>query len=105
MEKSIRDKVVTRILDGEATSSNEARRAAFANEGVSEPGRALVDKVAKNAYRVTDEDIAAAKSAGLKEDEIFELVVCAAIGQSTRQIENALAALEQATLTAKKESA
>lgn len=62
----------------------------------AEPARALVDKVAKNAYGVTDEDVAAAKSAGLKEDEIFELVVCAAI-QSTRQIENALAALEQAT--------
>jgi hypothetical protein len=97
MEKSIRDKVVTRILDGEGTSSKEARRAAFANEGVAEPARALVDKVAKNAYRVTDEDVAAAKSAGLKEDEIFELVVCAAIGQSTRQIENALAALDEAT--------
>ena len=97
MEKSIRDKVVTRILDGEGTSSKEARRAAFANEGVAEPARALVDKVAKNAYRVTDEVVAAAKSAGLKEDEIFELVVCAAIGQSTRQIENALAALDEAT--------
>jgi hypothetical protein len=97
MEKSIRDRVVTRILDGEGTSSKEARRAAFANEGVAEPARALVDKVAKNAYRVTDEDVAAAKSAGLEEDEIFELVVCAAIGQSTRQIENALAALDDAT--------
>ena len=105
MEKTIRDKVVSRILDGEGTSSKEARRAAFANEGVAEPARALVDKVAKNAYRVTDEDVAAAKSGGLKEDEIFELVVCAAIGQSTRQIENALAALEQATSPASKEQA
>jgi len=105
MEKTIRDRVVSRILDGEGASSKEQRRAAFDNQGVAEPGRALVEKVAKNAYRVTDEDVAAAKSAGLKEDEIFELVVCAAIGQSTRQLENALAALEQATRTAQKESA
>ena len=105
MEKSIRDRVVTRILDGEGTSSKEARRAAFANEGVPESARALVDKVAKHAYRVTDEDVARAKAAGLEEDEIFELVVCAAIGQSTRQIENALAALDEATAHATKESA
>lgn len=97
MKKSIRDNLVSRILDGEGASSKDARRAAFANDGVAEPARALVDKVAKNAYRVTDEDVAAAKSAGLSEDEVFELVVCAAIGQSTRQIENALAALSEAT--------
>lgn len=97
MDRAIRDSVVTRILEGEGASSKEQRRAAFDNVDVAEPARALVDKVAKNAYRVTDEDVAAAKSAGLKEDEIFELVVCAAIGQSTRQLDNALAALEQAT--------
>jgi hypothetical protein len=97
MKKSIRDQVVTRVLEGEGTSSKEQRRAAFDNAGVAEPARALVEKVAKNAYRVTDEDVAAAKAAGLAEDAIFELVVCAAIGQSTRQIESALAALEQAT--------
>jgi hypothetical protein len=97
MEKSIRDKVVARILEGEGTSSKTDRRAAFANEGVPEAGRALIDKVAKHAYRVTDEDVAAAKAAGLSEDTIFELVVCAAIGQSSRQMDNALAALEEAT--------
>ena len=97
MEKSIRDKVVARILEGEGTSSKADRKAAFANEGVPEGARALVDKVARNAYRVTDEDVAAAKKAGVSEDAIFELVVCAAIGQATRQMDNALAALEEAT--------
>jgi alkylhydroperoxidase family enzyme len=97
MEKSIRDNVVARILEGEGTSSKADRKAAFANEGVPEAGRALIDKVAKNAYRVTDEDVKAAKAAGLSEDAIFELTVCAAIGQATRQIDNALAALDEAT--------
>ena len=97
MEKSIRDKVVARVVEGEGTSSNADRRAAFANQGVPEAGRPLIDKVAKHAYRVTDEDVAAAKAAGLAEDTIFELVVCAAIGQATRQMDNALAALDEAT--------
>ena len=45
---------------------------------------------------MTDEDVAAAKAA-LSEDEMFELAVCAAIGQATRQLDNALAALADAT--------
>ena len=57
----------------------------------------LVDKVARHAYRVTDEDIAAARASGLSEDQVFEIVVCAAIGQATRQYDTALAALEAAT--------
>ncbi len=50
-----------------------------------------------NACTVTDEDIAAAKVSGLSEDQVFEMVVCAAIGQATRQYDTALAALEVAT--------
>jgi alkylhydroperoxidase/carboxymuconolactone decarboxylase family protein YurZ len=46
---------------------------------------------------VTDADIAAAKAAGLSEDHIFELVVTAAVGQANRQLESALAALDEAT--------
>jgi len=57
----------------------------------------LIDKVAKRAYTVTDEDIAAAMSSGLSEDQIFEIVVCAAVGQATRQYDTALAALNAAT--------
>jgi alkylhydroperoxidase family enzyme len=57
----------------------------------------LVEKVARHAFKVTDDDIAAVRMAGFSEDQIFELVVCAAIGQATRQYETALAALEAAT--------
>ena len=46
---------------------------------------------------MTEEDVAAAKAAGLREDQIFELVVCAAIGQATRQYDTALAALTAAS--------
>jgi len=36
-------------------------------------------------------------AAGFSEDQIFEVVVCAAIGQATRQRDAALAALAAAT--------
>lgn len=92
-----RKELVTRILEGEGTASRAQRRAAFDNTGFAEPLNTLIDKVTKQAYRVTDKDIAAAKAAGLSEDQIFEIVVCAAIGQAARQHDTALAALEVAT--------
>jgi alkylhydroperoxidase family enzyme len=81
--------------DGRASQAQ--RRAAFNNSGLAEPLSALIQKVAKHAYRVTDDDIAAARASGVSEDQIFELVVCAAIGQATRQYDAAIAALEAAT--------
>jgi alkylhydroperoxidase family enzyme len=56
----------------------------------------LIDKVARHAHNVTDEDIAAALGSGVSENQIFELVVCSAVGQATRQYETALAALVEA---------
>lgn len=92
-----REVLVARILEGPGTASPAQRRAAFANAGLAEPLRTLIDKVAKHAYKVTDADIGAARASGISEDEIFELVVCAAIGQAGRQYDTALAALENAT--------
>jgi hypothetical protein len=91
-----REAVVKRILDGKGKASQPQRRAAFDNAGVAEPARALIDKVVNHASKITDEDVAAVKQT-LSEDEIFELVVCAAIGQATRQLDAALAVLDQAT--------
>lgn len=99
----LRKAAVERALLGPGKASGEARRAAYDNTGVPEAARALIDKVVKTASKVTDEDIAATKRAGLSEDEIFELVVCAAYGQATRQLETALAALDAAAV--KKEGA
>jgi alkylhydroperoxidase family enzyme len=57
----------------------------------------LIDKVANRACRITDEDVAAVRAAGLTEDQVFEIVVCAAVGQASRQYTGALAALASAT--------
>ena len=92
-----REAVNERVRQGDGTASGQDRRSAFDNTNVPDAARSLIDKVTRNAYKVTDEDVAAAKAAGVAEDAIFELVVCASLGQSTRQLESALAALEAAT--------
>ena len=91
----LRRALVSRVLDGPGVATAEARRHAFDNRGVGLPERALVEKVARTAWKVTDADVAAVTAAGRSDDEIFELVVCAALGQSTRQLESALAALKE----------
>jgi hypothetical protein len=89
--------LIARVLDGDGKAPAELRRAAFDNAGLDEPIRTLIEKVTYHARRVTDEDIAAVRAAGLSEDQVFEIVVCAAIGQASRQYKNAVAALASAT--------
>ena len=95
--RQARKVLLARILCERGDASPAQRRAAFDNAGLPEPVSNLVEKVAMHAYKVTDDDIAAVRIAGFTEDQIFELVVCAAIGQATRQYEAALAAVEAAT--------
>jgi alkylhydroperoxidase family enzyme len=40
----------------------------------------LVDKVGRHAYKVTEEDVALALREGYSEDEVFDLIVAAAVG-------------------------
>ena len=88
--------LVVRILEGDGRASRERRLSAFKNEGTDEPLRALVNKVATEPARISDADVAAVKAAGIGEDEVFELVICAAVGAATRQYETALGALAAA---------
>lgn len=89
--------LIARILEGDGAASHAQRRAAFDGAGLTGPVGALVQKVCTHAHAVTDDDFAAARGAGLSEDEAFELVICAAVGEANRQHEAALAALEAAT--------
>ena len=91
-----RKALIARILEGPGDASQNQRRAAFEDAGLEEPLSTLIAKVAQRPREVTDEDIAAARTAGFSEDQIFELVVCGAVGQATRQHDNALAALKDA---------
>ena len=91
--RQARQGLVQRILEGKGTASHAQRRAAFDNAELEEPMHTLIEKVARHSERVTEEDITAPQVSGLSEDQIFELVVCAAVGQATREYETALLAL------------
>jgi hypothetical protein len=95
--RELRAALVRRILEGGGEASPDERRAAFDNRGLAGPLGALVDKVAEHANKVTDEDIRAVSASGRSEDQVFEIVVCAAVGQAARQCEMAFAALADAT--------
>jgi len=85
-----------RVLKGQGQSSQEQRLAAFNNDGLPQWLSALIEKVAHKAYKITDKEIYDAKQTGITEDQLFELIICAAIGQSSRQYESGLNALEEA---------
>lgn len=95
--RAARKAVVTRILEGDGEASRAQRRAAFDNAAPAAPQSTLIQKVATQACKIVDDDIAAVRSSGLSEDQIFELVVCAAVGQAARQYDAALAALAATT--------
>lgn len=96
-KRSIHRALVNRILHGPGGVPEEQRVHAFDGTSLPESLRPLLDKVATKPAQVTDADFATATTAGYTDDQLFELVVCAAVGQSTRQYEAGLAALAQAT--------
>ncbi|HZO49078.1 MAG TPA: hypothetical protein VFB26_02935 [Gaiellaceae bacterium] len=69
------------------------RRASRPDRPVPEAAAAYVAKVRTAAYRVTDDDVARLREAGLSEDEIFELTVAAAVGAGLERLDAALGAL------------
>jgi hypothetical protein len=55
--------------------------------------RPYVEKVARNAYKVTDEDVDALRAAGYSDDAIFELTLAAALGAARIRLAAGLQAL------------
>lgn len=88
--------LVARVLSGPGRASADQRARAFRNDGLDPPLDALIDQVARRPSQVTEADFAAAQAAGLSEDQLFELVICAAVGQSARLYDAGLAALTAA---------
>ena len=90
--------LVERVLYGEGRAAVRERAAAFGGVGVAAGVEGLVGKVVAAPASVSGADFAAGAAAGFSEDELFELVVCAALGQATRQYEAGLAALDEAVV-------
>ena len=94
--QSLHQALVRRILEGPGEAPADLRTRAFANAELPEALHPLLDKVASRSAQVTDADFAAAMEAGFSEDQLFELVICSAVGESSRQYEAGLAALDEA---------
>ena len=90
-----RDAVLRRVLDGAGETDPSLRYAAAEGVGMPDDLRTLVEKVHQHAYRVTDEDIATLQTK-YGDDQLFELIVSAAVGASRQRLMAGLKALEEA---------
>jgi hypothetical protein len=90
-----RDRALASVLDGPAHTESALRNASANNAGLPADLQSLVAKVHAHAYRVTDEDVAAAQ-AKYGDDALFEIIVSAAMGASRQRLEAGLKALEDA---------
>jgi hypothetical protein len=88
--------LVDRVLHGPGQAPAELRARAFSNTDLPSPLQALIGKVVASPADVTDADFAAATAAGFSDDQLFELVIAAAVGQSARLYDAGLAALAEA---------
>ena len=91
----LRDRALETVLRG-AGESDSATRAAAA-DGVDVPAdlRPLIEKIHKHAYKVTDDDVARVQ-AKYGDDQMFEIIVAAALGASRKRLLAGLEALDKA---------
>ncbi len=69
------------------TSANE-------RDGVPELLGKFVDKVARTAYKVTDADINALIEAGYSEEQVFEAIICTAVGAGMLRMDLGVKAMQ-----------
>ena len=91
----LRDRVIQSVLRGPGACEPGTRKAAAEGAGVPADLQALVDKIHRHAYQVTDEDIARLQ-VKYGDDRMFEIIVSAALGASRQRLLAGLRALEEA---------
>jgi hypothetical protein len=91
---ALKEDTAAAVLRGPGTTP-PALRQALARGEPPEELRALVEKIRRHAYKVTDEDFAALR-ARYSEDELFEIVVASVIGAADDRLRAGLRALEDA---------
>jgi len=99
-EKNIHDEEVSvlikTVLESPGITSTELREQVFRAEKIPGLLNEFAAKVRSESYKITDDDIKRLISNGYTEDEIFEVVVCAALGASKPILDAGLNALEVA---------
>ncbi len=83
------------VLSGPGTLDPAVRMAASLSTGLHDALGPYVEKVARHAYQVTDEDITALRQAGYSEDQLFEVTVSAALGAGLVRLEAGLSVLQR----------
>ena len=69
------------------------REAALPDRPAPPAFSAYLEKVRRNAYKVTDHNVQALKDAGFSEDEIFEQTISAAVAAGFERLDAGLRAL------------
>jgi predicted RNA polymerase sigma factor len=92
---ALRARVLQTVLDGPGEADQAIRHAAADGRGVPAELQPLVDKIHAHAYKVTDDDFAELR-AKYSEDQLFEIIVSAALGASRRRLDAGLEALRDA---------
>jgi hypothetical protein len=92
---ALRDGVLRSVLDGPGATEPLLRHAAADGRGLPADLQGVVDKVHRHAYEVTDEDMARLQGQ-YSDDQLFEIVVSAALGASERRLLAGLDALRDA---------
>lgn len=85
--------VTIRRLVQQRAAARSCRFAVATGNGLTPLIEAYVDRVALDAYRVTDRDIEMLRAAGCSEDAIFELTLCAAVGAAIGRMGQAASAM------------
>jgi alkylhydroperoxidase family enzyme len=94
------EEVRAAILGTKGETSSELRKsieARAAGESAELPDAlaGYVEKVARHAYRITDEDTQGLERAGYSQDAIFEITLSAAIGAGRARLQRGLAVLKE----------
>ena len=89
------DGTIDLVLDGPGETDQALRHAAADGHGVPTELEPFVRKVHAHAYKVTDEDVSRLQ-ATYSEDQLFEIVVSAALGASRQRLDAGLEALRDA---------
>jgi alkylhydroperoxidase family enzyme len=82
------------VVDGPGSTDPKLRAQVASGKPPSDLAR-LVAKIRDHAYKVTDADLDALRSR-YTEDQLFELIVAAALGAAEDRLNAAVAALERA---------
>lgn len=86
-------RLVQSVLESDGHLSREVRSAIAGGRKVEGPLADYVEKVSREAHRITDADTSRLLAAGYSEDQIFEATVSAALGAGLLRLHAGLAAL------------